>query len=116
LDEYIEPTKATKVSHGIGASIAGSLGDLWGRVVAEEHDCWRLHTGRMAKKDTEGLKWKWVTEKEEFFQEATAEKSDLLFVKGLLGNCRPGYSVVNSEYIAFHPHQCLPKYEIEYEI
>merc|ERR1712048_1531253 len=116
LDEYIEPTKATKVSHGIGASIMGSLGDLWGRVVAEEHDCWRLHTGRMAKKDTEGLKWNWVTEKEEFFQEATAEKCDLLFVKGLLGNCRPGYSVVNSEYIAFHPHQCLPKYEIEYEI
>merc|ERR1712224_525920 len=31
----------------------------------------------------------------------TAEKSDLLFVQGLGGACRPGMSVVNSEYIAF---------------
>merc|ERR1711972_521823 len=46
----------------------------------------------------------------------TAEKSDLLFIQGLGGACRPGFSVVNSEYIAFHPHQCLPKYEITYEI
>jgi hypothetical protein len=45
-----------------------------------------------------------------------AEKSDLIFVKGLGGHCRPGFSVVNSEYIAFHPHQCLPKYEITYEM
>jgi hypothetical protein len=45
-----------------------------------------------------------------------AEKSDLLFVKGLGNRCRPGFSVVNNEYIAFHPHQCLPKYEITYEI
>jgi len=116
LDEYIQPTKASKVSRGVGASITGSLGDVWGRVVAEEDDCWRLHTGRIAKKDTEGWKWNWSVDKEEFFQEMTAEKSDLLFVKGLRGNCRPGYSVENSEYIAFHPHQCLPKYEIEYEI
>merc|ERR1711920_1075393 len=46
----------------------------------------------------------------------TAEKSDLLFVKGLGSAVRPGFSVVNSEYIAFHPHQCLPMYEIEYEL
>jgi len=45
-----------------------------------------------------------------------AEKSDLLFIKGLGSAVRPGFSVVNSEYIAFHPHQCLPKYEIEYEM
>jgi len=45
-----------------------------------------------------------------------AEKSDLLFIKGLGNNVRPGFSVVNSEYIAFHPHQCLPKYEIEYTL
>lgn len=45
------------------------------------------------------------------------EKSDLLFVQGLgHAHCRPGFSVINSEYIAFHPHQCLPKYEIVYEI
>merc|ERR1711933_312635 len=47
-------------------------------------------------------------------REGSAEKSDLLFVKGLGSNVRPGFSVVNSEFIAFHPHQCLPKYEVEY--
>jgi len=46
--------------------------------------------------------------------DAPAEKSDMLFIQGLGGRVRPGYSVVNSEYIAFHPHQCLPKYEITY--
>lgn len=49
-------------------------------------------------------------------REGSAEKSDLLLVKGLGDKCRPGFSVVNSEIIAFHPHQCLPKYEIEYEL
>lgn len=48
--------------------------------------------------------------------EEVAEKSDLLFVQGLGGGCRPGFSVVNSEYIAFHPHQCMPKYEITYDM
>jgi hypothetical protein len=46
----------------------------------------------------------------------TAEKSDLLFVRGLGNAARRGWSVAKSEYIAFHPHQCLPKYEIEYEV
>lgn len=66
-----------------------------------------------------------------------AENSDLLFVKGLgpaarhtitnrifddVCNVRcgctmkPGVSVLSNEYVAFHPHQCLPKYEIEYEL
>jgi len=48
--------------------------------------------------------------------DAPAEKSDMLFVQGLGSRCRPGYSVFNSEYVAFHPHQCLPKYEITYEM
>jgi len=48
--------------------------------------------------------------------ETPAEKSDMIFVEGLEGRVRPGFSVVNSEYIAFHPHQCLPKYEITYEL
>jgi len=39
---------------------------------------------------------------------------DTLFVKGLAHDCRPGFSVFNSEYIAFHPYQCLPKYQITY--
>jgi len=44
------------------------------------------------------------------------EKSDLLYVQGLGSRCRPGFSVFNNEYIAFHPHQCLPKYEIIYDM
>lgn len=45
-----------------------------------------------------------------------AENSDMLFIQGLGSAVRPGFSVVNSEYIAFHPHQCLPKYEITYDL
>jgi len=48
--------------------------------------------------------------------EITAAECDLLYVQGLGDNHRMGLSVMNSEYIAFHPHQCLPKYEIVYEI
>merc|ERR1712039_442436 len=44
------------------------------------------------------------------------EHADMLFIKGLGGACRPGFSVVNSEYIAYHPYQCLPKYQITYEV
>merc|ERR1712048_147361 len=44
------------------------------------------------------------------------EQYDLLFVKGLGAHSRPGRSVVNNEFVAFHPHQCLPRYQITYEI
>lgn len=44
------------------------------------------------------------------------EGADLLSVKGLGCDCRPGFSVVHSEYIAYHPYQCLPKYQITYEV
>merc|ERR1712217_658910 len=84
-DDMIERCQACFNSDGIGASIQGLAGDVWGREVAVENL-------------------------------ETAEKSDLLFIKGLGSAVRPGFSVVNSEYIAFHPHQCLPTYEIEYEI
>lgn len=96
----------------------GLDGSKWGRAIAEEDDCWRLHTGRIAKKQTEGSKWNWSAEGEISAEaiETAAEKSDLLYVKGLGSRTRVGYSVVNSEYIAFHPHQCLPLYEIEYEV
>merc|ERR1712228_192299 len=44
------------------------------------------------------------------------EQQDLVFVKGL-GSCsKQGCSVFNSEYISFHPYQCLPRYEIVYDI
>jgi len=44
------------------------------------------------------------------------EGADMLMIKGLGCECRPGFSVVNSEYIAYHPYQCLPKYQITYEV
>lgn len=42
------------------------------------------------------------------------ESADILMVKGLGSEVRQGFSVVNSEYIAFHPFQCMPKYQITY--
>lgn len=42
------------------------------------------------------------------------DQRDILFVKGLGAASRPGSSVFNSEYISFHPYQCLPRYEITY--
>ena len=47
---------------------------------------------------------------------SSIDQHDLLFVKGLGQQSQQGSSVVNSEYISFHPYQCLPRYEIVYEI
>lgn len=118
MDEMIEVCQPCLAPEsGLGASIVGSDGSKWGRVVGEEDYCWRLNSGRIAKKLTEGVNWQWS--KDEMSVDAietAAEKSDLMFVKGLGTRTRVGYSVVNSEYIAFHPHQCLPLYEIEYQL
>jgi len=51
-----EPAPA---SRGVGVGIRGIQGDLWGNVVAEEPTCWRLDSGRIAKKETEGCRWNW---------------------------------------------------------
>merc|ERR1712078_574157 len=45
MSEMIEPCRACKASRGVGASIQGLDGDLWGRVVGDMGECWRLHTG-----------------------------------------------------------------------
>lgn len=120
MDEMVDRCQACHSwsgNGGMGATIEGLSGEIWGRVIADEYYCWRLHTGRVAKKETEGWKWNWAATTEVACENLeVAEKSDLLFVKGLGSSVRPGFSVVNSEYIAFHPHQCLPKYEIEYEL
>jgi hypothetical protein len=44
------------------------------------------------------------------------QEKDLLYIKGLGSSSRPGFSVFNSEFISFHPYQCLPRYEITYVI
>jgi len=117
LDNWIESCHACSVSSGVGANIQGTSGEHWGLVVSDDGYCWRLSNGRIARKDTEGDRWVWASAPEVSADDLEmAEKSDLLFVKGLGPNHRPGFSVLNSEYIAFHPHQCLPKYEIVYEV
>merc|ERR1711948_239299 len=108
---------------GLGSMVEGKkTGVRFGRIIRE--DCiggnekfWILHTGQRLKQSEEGVTWQF-SEQEELDADnmEVAEKSDLIFVKGLGGSVRPGFSVVNSEYIAFHPYQCLPRYEIEYEL
>jgi len=44
---------------GVGAWIRGLGGDIWGAVVGDEGKKWRLDSGRICKKDTEGVKWTW---------------------------------------------------------
>merc|ERR1712093_748143 len=39
--------------------IEGVNGELWGEAVEDEGHCWRLDSGRIAKKETEGTKWNW---------------------------------------------------------
>merc|ERR1712107_215222 len=67
----------------MGASICGTNGELWGRVVAEEPTCWRLDSGRIAKKETEGYRWAWeqVSQKPR-----TADVYSMLFCRVCLGN------------------------------
>jgi len=55
-------------AQGVGASIEGVKygavsrreGESWGKVVADEGGCWKLEGGRVAKKVTEGRKWRWA--------------------------------------------------------
>jgi hypothetical protein len=45
---------------GIGAEIVSSSnGTSWGQVTGDEGNVWRLASGRIAKKTTEGTKWRW---------------------------------------------------------
>lgn len=47
---------------GVGATICGIDGEVWGMVVADGGKIWKLESGRMAKKETEGARWKWASE------------------------------------------------------
>ncbi|CAJ1337023.1 unnamed protein product [Effrenium voratum] len=52
--------KRAKGSFGVGSAIFGLDGTKWGSVVADEGRAWKLDSGRIAKKETEGDKWTWA--------------------------------------------------------
>ncbi|CAJ1388333.1 unnamed protein product [Effrenium voratum] len=52
--------KRGKGSFGVGSAIFGLDGTKWGSVVADEGRAWKLDSGRIAKKETEGDKWTWA--------------------------------------------------------
>jgi len=48
------------LASGVGATIHGVGGEVWGRVVGDNGSCWQLESGRIAKKATEGARWNWA--------------------------------------------------------
>jgi len=49
-------------AQGVGSTILGNDGSVWGVVVADGGHCWKLEGGRIAKKETQGSKWYWKDE------------------------------------------------------
>lgn len=62
-------------STGVGAWIVGEDWSSWGRVIDDEGTCWRLESGRIAKKETEGVRWWWDDAHEPVSQPLAAEQS-----------------------------------------
>jgi len=75
-------------SSGVGACILGADLSSWGRVVADEGHCWRLESGRMAKKETEGARWWWDESKQGAPAPASSEKMvySMLWCRVCLGS------------------------------
>eukprot|EP00928_Gymnodinium_smaydae_P084179 TRINITY_DN6742_c1_g1_i1.p1 TRINITY_DN6742_c1_g1~~TRINITY_DN6742_c1_g1_i1.p1 ORF type:complete len:615 (-),score=98.69 TRINITY_DN6742_c1_g1_i1:3-1847(-) len=59
-DSVCEAEKPNDACASIGSRIVGVDGSDWGVAVGEQKHCWRLASGRMAKKSTEGRKWNWL--------------------------------------------------------
>jgi hypothetical protein len=55
--------------------------DVWGVAVAEEDFCYRLDTGRVAKYDTENVRWKWAPASEGSALPVTALSRKMATVK-----------------------------------
>merc|ERR1712050_214076 len=84
----------------VSATSGAKLGVVTGK--SDDSRYWILNTGRRVCKADEGKVWMWVAADENDADNLeVAEKSDLIFVKGLGSSVRPGFSVVNSEFIAF---------------
>eukprot|EP00746_Dinoflagellata_sp_MGD_P071961 gnl/MRDRNA2_/MRDRNA2_29250_c0_seq1.p1 gnl/MRDRNA2_/MRDRNA2_29250_c0~~gnl/MRDRNA2_/MRDRNA2_29250_c0_seq1.p1 ORF type:complete len:819 (+),score=103.74 gnl/MRDRNA2_/MRDRNA2_29250_c0_seq1:64-2457(+) len=62
LPVYLVQFQPSGGMSGVGGSIQGLNGDVWGHVVCDEGSCWRLDSGRIAKKETHGVRWTWVKE------------------------------------------------------
>lgn len=43
----------------VGRQVRGLDGRLWGTVAADEGSCYRLSDGRIAKKQSQGVRWQW---------------------------------------------------------
>jgi len=54
-------SSSSPVEEGVGASIRSLAGESWGTVIADdaENKSWKLSTGRVAKKATNGVRWDW---------------------------------------------------------
>lgn len=53
------PQRTPKRTWGIGATVVGADGEVWGDVVTDEGKAWKLSTGRVAKKSSAGERWHW---------------------------------------------------------
>eukprot|EP01062_Namystynia_karyoxenos_P053783 TRINITY_DN4378_c2_g1_i1.p1 TRINITY_DN4378_c2_g1~~TRINITY_DN4378_c2_g1_i1.p1 ORF type:complete len:1010 (+),score=317.68 TRINITY_DN4378_c2_g1_i1:107-3136(+) len=55
------PPAVPPSGRGVGGTIVSCFNpaDVWGVVTGEEETCWRLASGRIAKKATEGERWTW---------------------------------------------------------
>ena len=83
---------------GVGSEIEGLKdGQLWGEIVADEGKIWKLNNGRIAKKKTEGTKWK--------FRQAGG------YSRPMMGMVRKSSSISSISTIHREPHT----YEANYE-
>lgn len=51
--------KVARGRSGVGGVIEGVNGEVWGEVVQDKGPVWVLASGRIAKKETEHVKWNW---------------------------------------------------------
>eukprot|EP00928_Gymnodinium_smaydae_P079100 TRINITY_DN63114_c0_g1_i1.p1 TRINITY_DN63114_c0_g1~~TRINITY_DN63114_c0_g1_i1.p1 ORF type:complete len:833 (-),score=94.21 TRINITY_DN63114_c0_g1_i1:453-2738(-) len=77
-DREIDPQESSHNAEGVGCRIHGINGELWGLVVKDAGTAWKLECGRIAKKATEGIKWRWASvEADGFFDGATIDERHL---------------------------------------
>lgn len=64
LEKEIKKGNPTaKAGNGIGSTIQGMDGKVWGKVVDDNDTVWKLESGRIAKKMNEGVAWQFAASK-----------------------------------------------------